>query len=226
MAATAVFTGARAAIEQHFAREAHLALAVDVEHLDLDLLTDLEQLGRVVDVAPGQLGDVDEAVDAVKVHERAEVDDVGDRALHHLAGLQLVEDAEVALVPADGDGAFFAEARPWGFILFRRNIDSPEQVRALTDELRAAIGDRDAPILIDQEGGRVQRMGPPHWPKYPPGDAYLKATNDPADARDLVRLGARLMAHDLREVGRRLLPLMAMPGEKIVAVLADRLQRA
>ena len=57
----------------------------------------------------------------------------------------------------------------------------------------------DAPVLIDQEGGRVQRLGPPHWPKYPPGSAYLKAVNDPMAARELVRLGARLIAHDLRE---------------------------
>lgn len=101
----------------------------------------------------------------------------------------------------EAEKTFFAETRPWGFILFRRNIDTPDQVRALTSELRAAIGNADAPILIDQEGGRVQRMGPPHWPKYPPGDAYLKATNDLSTARELVRLGARLMAHDLREVG-------------------------
>ena len=56
-------------------------------------------------------------------------------------------------------------------------------------------------FATDQEGGRVQRMGPPHWPKYPPGAAYLKATNELAQARELTRLGARLMAHDLREVG-------------------------
>jgi beta-N-acetylhexosaminidase len=105
--------------------------------------------------------------------------------------------------------AFFAEARPWGFILFRRNVESPDQLRALTGELRDSIDDPTAPILIDQEGGRVQRLGPPHWPKYPPGDAYLKATNDPLAARELVRLGARLMAHDLRGV----LPVIKhMPG--------------
>ena len=97
--------------------------------------------------------------------------------------------------------AFFAEVRPWGFIVFRRNVDSPDQMRALTDEMRACVGDADAPVLIDQEGGRVQRMGPPHWPKYPPAEAYLKATNDPLAARELVRLGARLMANDLTAVG-------------------------
>ena len=69
-----------------------LALAVDVEHLDGHDVADVEDLGRVVDVAPGELGDVDQAVDPVEVHERAEVHDVGDRALHDLTGLEPVED--------------------------------------------------------------------------------------------------------------------------------------
>ena len=135
-------------------------------------------------------------------------------AIYGCAGHRLTED----------ERAFFAKARPWGFILFRRNIDTPEQVRALTDGLRAAIGDPDAPILIDQEGGRVQRMGPPHWPKYPPGDAYLKATNDPQDARDLVRLGARLIAHDLREVGINvdLAPVLDVPVAGSHDIVGDR----
>ena len=124
----------------------------------------------------------------------------------------------------EAERAFFAQARPWGFVLFRRNIDSPDQVRALTDELRAAIGDADAPILIDQEGGRVQRMGPPHWPKYPPGNAYLKASNDPMDARELARLGARLMAHDLRDVGINvdLLPVLDVPVPGAHDIVGDR----
>ena len=135
-------------------------------------------------------------------------------AIYGCAGHRLTED----------ERAFFAKARPWGFILFRRNIDTPEQVRALTDGLRAAIGDPDAPILIDQEGGRVQRMGPPHWPKYPPGDAYLKSTNDPQDARDLVRLGARLIAHDLREVGINvdLAPVLDVPVPGSHDIVGDR----
>jgi beta-N-acetylhexosaminidase len=62
---------------------------------------------------------------------------------------------------------FFAEADPYGFILFKRNVADPAQVRTLVAELRAAVG-RDAPILIDQEGGRVARLGPPHWPVLPP----------------------------------------------------------
>ncbi len=135
-------------------------------------------------------------------------------AIYGCAGHRLTED----------EWAFFAKARPWGFILFRRNIDTPDQLRALTDELRAAIGDPDAPILIDQEGGRVQRMGPPHWPKYPPGEAYLKASNVLEDARGLVRLGARLMAHDLREVGINvdLLPVLDVPAPDAHDIIGDR----
>ncbi len=124
----------------------------------------------------------------------------------------------------EAERAFFAEVRPWGFILFRRNIDSPDQVRALTAELRDSIGDPDAPILIDQEGGRVQRMGPPHWPKYPPAEAYLKATNDPLTARELVRLGARLMAHDLKAVGINVdcAPVLDVPVPGAHDIIGDR----
>ncbi len=120
--------------------------------------------------------------------------------------------------------AFFAEARPWGFIVFRRNVDSPDQMRALTDEMRDCVGDSDAPVLIDQEGGRVQRMGPPHWPKYPPAEAYLKAANDPLAARELVRLGARLMAHDLKAVGINVdcAPVLDTPVPGSHEIIGDR----
>lgn len=127
-------------------------------------------------------------------------------------------------VLTEPERAFFAESRPWGFILFRRNVESPDQVRALTAALRDSIGDPDAPILIDQEGGRVQRLGPPHWPKYPPGAAYLKATNDPAAARELVRLGARLMAHDLKAVGITVdcVPVLDVPVPGAHDIIGDR----
>lgn len=121
--------------------------------------------------------------------------------------------------------AFFADARPWGFILFRRNVDSPDQLRALTDELRDCIGgDANTPILIDQEGGRVQRMGPPHWPKYPPGAAFLKATNDPLAARELARLGGRLMAHELKDVGINVdcAPVLDVPVPGAHDIIGDR----
>ncbi len=66
---------------------------------------------------------------------------------------------------------FFRDCDPLGFILFRRNVETPEQVQALVAALRAAVGRADAPILIDQEGGRVARLGPPHWPLFPPARA-------------------------------------------------------
>jgi beta-N-acetylhexosaminidase len=96
---------------------------------------------------------------------------------------------------------FFRDAKPWGFILFKRNIETPDQVRALTRALRDCVGREEAPVLVDQEGGRVQRLGPPHWPAYPPGGAYAPAAADPLERRALVRLGARLIAHDLKTLG-------------------------
>ena len=121
--------------------------------------------------------------------------------------------------------AFFQEAAPWGFILFRRNIDNPEQVRALCAALRETVGREDAPILIDQEGGRVQRMGPPHWPKYPSGATYgALHANDPLVQRELARLGARLIAHDLRSVGVTVdcLPVLDVPSPGAHDVIGDR----
>ena len=70
------------------------------------------------------------------------------------------------------ESAFLRERQPWGFILFKRNVESPSQVKDLVASLREAVGGRDAPVLIDQEGGRVQRLGPPHWPVYPPGALF------------------------------------------------------
>jgi beta-N-acetylhexosaminidase len=119
--------------------------------------------------------------------------------------------------------AFFADEQPWGFILFRRNVESPEQVLRLTDALRESVG-WDAPVLVDQEGGRVQRLGPPHWPKYPPGEAYLQATNDVFTARELARLGGRLMAHDLRAVGINVdcAPVLDTPTPGAHDIIGDR----
>ncbi|NBW07008.1 MAG: beta-N-acetylhexosaminidase [Caulobacteraceae bacterium] len=123
----------------------------------------------------------------------------------------------------DEERAFFADVRPWGFILFRRNVETPDQVRRLTDALRESVG-WEAPVLVDQEGGRVQRLGPPHWAKYPPGDAYLKATNDPMTARELARLGGRLMAHDLKAVGINVdcAPVLDVPVPGAHDIIGDR----
>lgn len=98
----------------------------------------------------------------------------------------------------DEEKAFFREADPFGFILFARHIESPDQVRALTSELREAVG-REAPVLIDQEGGRVQRMRAPHWTDWvSPRDEVAWAGPDAAEA---MYLRYRLMAHELRASG-------------------------
>ena len=91
--------------------------------------------------------------------------------------------------------AFFRDADPLGFILFRRNCDTPDQVRALVDSLREAVGRADAPVLIDQEGGRVARMRPPHWPAFPPMRVFGDlAASDAAAGREAARINARLLA--------------------------------
>lgn len=124
-----------------------------------------------------------------------------------------------ALTPEET--AFFRDLRPWGFILFKRNIGTPDAVRALTASLRAVVGRDDAPILIDQEGGRVQRMGPPHWPKYPAGGRF-KAFGERAAA--MARLGARLMAHDLHAVGITVdcAPMLDVPVAGSDNIIGDR----
>ncbi len=126
------------------------------------------------------------------------------------------------LTEAEAD--FFAEAQPFGFILFRRNIEDPEQLAGLVSALRATVDNPEAPILIDQEGGRVQRMIPPHWTRYPPGDAYLKAARDLGEAREAARLGARLMAHDLHAMGIDVdcLPVLDVPVPGAHDIIGDR----
>lgn len=98
--------------------------------------------------------------------------------------------------------AFFRETRPWGFILFARNIASDGQVRALIQDLREAAGDPDAPVFVDQEGGRVQRLRPPLARARRPaalfGSLYER---DPRGAEEAVRLNHRLIAHELAGLG-------------------------
>jgi beta-N-acetylhexosaminidase len=121
--------------------------------------------------------------------------------------------------------AFFRDVRPWGFILFKRNVDTPEQVRALVDQLRETTGIANAPVLIDQEGGRVQRLGPPHWRRYPPGRAYGDlAVNDPLIRREVTRLGARLLAHDLSALGINVdcVPVLDVPALDGHEIIGDR----
>ncbi|MCC6779938.1 MAG: beta-N-acetylhexosaminidase [Hyphomicrobiales bacterium] len=127
-----------------------------------------------------------------------------------------------ALTPSER--AFMREAEPWGFILFKRNVESPSQVARLTASLREAVG-RDAPVLVDQEGGRVQRLGPPHWPVYPPGSAYgALYRRDPSAGAQAARLGARLIAADLLAVGIDVdcLPLADVPVSGADPIIGDR----
>ncbi|QCI68795.1 beta-N-acetylhexosaminidase [Phreatobacter stygius] len=121
--------------------------------------------------------------------------------------------------------AFYRDLDPWGLIVFKRNCDNPDQIRRLVDSFRAIGGRADAPILIDQEGGRVQRLGPPHWPKYPAGRAFSRiAANDPLVGREMARLGARLIAHDLKSLGITVdcLPVLDVPVEGAHSIIGDR----
>lgn len=93
---------------------------------------------------------------------------------------------------------FFAKAQPWGFILFARNVEDPEQLVWLTTEIREAVG-RDAPIFIDQEGGRVARLTAPHWREWLPPLEQVKL--NPRKAAEAMYLRYRIIAHELRAVG-------------------------
>jgi beta-N-acetylhexosaminidase len=128
-------------------------------------------------------------------------------------------------VLTDQERRFFRKVQPWGFILFKRNVETPDQVRALTAALRETVDHPDAPILIDQEGGRVQRLGPPHWPVYPSGRAYGEiAANDPLTRREITRLGARLMAYDLAALGINVdcVPVLDVPAADGHEIIGDR----
>src|SRR5579859_6401533 len=120
---------------------------------------------------------------------------------------------------------FIRTQQPWGFILFKRNIETPQQVAILVRELRKSGGEPDAPVLIDQEGGRVQRLGPPHWPVYPPGGLFGQLYDlDPGLGLSAARLSARLIAADLGELGINVdcLPLADVPVAGADAIIGDR----
>ena len=127
------------------------------------------------------------------------------------------------LLPAERE--FFRAVKPWGFILFARNVESPQQIRKLTASLRATVEDNSAPILIDQEGGRVARLKPPHWHERPAAarfGALYAASQD--TAREAVYLNARLIAHDLSQLGINVdcLPVLDVPVSEADPVIGDR----
>lgn len=97
---------------------------------------------------------------------------------------------------------FFREADPYGFILFARNIADQKQVRALNNQLREVVGNINVPIFVDQEGGRVMRLKPPHWRKIPAAGVFGQLFEAaPENAREAAYINARLMAADLRDAG-------------------------
>src|SRR5262245_7580401 len=120
--------------------------------------------------------------------------------------------------------AFFEEAQPWSFILFREACISREQVRALCEELRAAVG-RDALIWIDQEGGRVARLKPPEWPTWPACAAYGEIyARDAAAGVEAAWLGFRLIAHELKAIGvdGDFAPVLDVPVAGSDKIVGDR----
>lgn len=127
------------------------------------------------------------------------------------------------LEPSERD--FFRDVKPWGFILFGRNVETKEQVRALTDALRETVGDANAPVLIDQEGGRVARLKPPVWNKRPPQSVFgTLHVEDPQRAAEAAYLNARLIAADLAEIGVTVdcLPVLDVPVSGAHDVIGDR----
>lgn len=133
------------------------------------------------------------------------------------AGLSLTPDEIV----------FLQTHNPWGLIVFKRNCQSPDQLRMLTAGFRDAVGRKDAPVFVDQEGGRVQRLGPPSnsWPQYPParnfGDLY---ETRPIEALRAARNVARLMAEQLIDAGitANCTPVLDVPQSGSHDVIGNR----
>lgn len=126
---------------------------------------------------------------------------------------------------SDAEKRFFAETNPLGFILFARNIESPDQVRALVGELRETVGDATAPVLIDQEGGRVQRLKPPHWPNRPPASIFATAYLDnPEQASADLAANAGAIARDLADLGITVdcWPVLDLPQPGADPIIGDR----
>ncbi|SKA39836.1 beta-N-acetylhexosaminidase [Enhydrobacter aerosaccus] len=121
--------------------------------------------------------------------------------------------------------AFFRDADPLGFILFARNIDTPERAQRLVEDLRSSVGRADAPVLIDQEGGRVARLKPPHWRKAPParvlGELYER---NPERGLEATRLNSRLLAADVASIGCDVdcLPVLDIAFPETHSVIGDR----
>jgi beta-N-acetylhexosaminidase len=133
--------------------------------------------------------------------------------------------ASTALTAAEQQ--FFARANPWGLILFKRNCETPEQLKALTSSFREAVGRKNAPVFIDQEGGRVQRLGPPSnaWRKYPPAKDYGQLYDgNPLAALRTARNIGRMMAEDLIACGitANCVPVLDVPHPGAHEIIGSR----
>jgi len=136
-------------------------------------------------------------------------------AIYGLAGTELTPE----------EAAFFADSRPSGYILFKRNIESREQLRRLTDALRDLEGHDEVPILVDQEGGRVARMRPPEWQTFPPGEAFDRLYQlAPSSAIEAARVNARALGLMLNEVGINVdcLPMLDVRQPGANDIVGDR----
>lgn len=136
-------------------------------------------------------------------------------AIFGLSGLELTDD----------ERELFRSSDPLGFILFARNIDSPNQVLALTDALRELSGRADLPILVDQEGGRVARLGPPHWRGWPPAREFADAfARDPERARAAALCNYQALALDLVALGITVdcAPVLDVPVPGAHDIIGDR----
>lgn len=136
----------------------------------------------------------------------------------------VIFDPEAATL-GDNEKAFFRDVNPYGYILFARHCIDREQVKRLVGDLKSISGRDRLPILIDQEGGRVARLKPPHWPKYPAAGVFAKiAETDRERAHNAVYLNARLIAHDLYEIGITVdcAPLADLPVEGAHDIIGDR----
>lgn len=121
--------------------------------------------------------------------------------------------------------SFFSRVKPFGYILFARNCESPEQIKALVRELKKISGRDNLPILIDQEGGRVARLKPPHFPVFPPAGKFAElAKKDLEAAKKATYLNARLIAHELYNLGITVNcgPLADLPVEGAHDIIGDR----
>jgi len=129
------------------------------------------------------------------------------------------------LVLGTAEMSFFRDTQPFGLILFARNCESPGQIRKLTDDFRDCVGRKNAPILIDQEGGRVMRLKPPLWREYAPaekiGQLYRR---DQRKGLELARIFGRLLAAELRPLGVNVdcVPLLDVPVAGAHEIIGER----